>query len=601
MLRARLILIAALVVAAFTPVSAAHATATTYYIGASGSAGAGSSCASPNYVGGAGIASAVAAANNGDTIIVCEGVFAINSLIRISNKALTIRGTNTAAETILNGGNSLTGIFQVESATSTTIQKLTFINSKGRAQGSAIYYDVNGLYTTATTAHQLSDCIFAQNYASSQAGAVYVGGDAMNNNKFLGTITISNNLFVENSAGYDGAAVTAYNVNVDGDPSHMIVDGNKFLYNWTVSRSAGAIASIFNSLTVSNNYFYMNNTLADGNQTTLYGRMKVVSNIIISAITGSRKSCEIDDLGALNSSGNKVDNANCVTSADTSVVVPSFTQVTRSAALALTGTFIPESPKINSATKTDTTANLTLAVRDTGTANITSYEVSLNGGAYSAVSLSSSLALSGLTQQTAYSILLRAVNANGKSFPSASFSLTTETSTAPSAAELAAQTKAAAQEAERKRQAEISSARNNLIAASQKPENFTQEDVLKAGLEGITEKNASSLISELKALAKTRELIQSDIDRLAARVKVIGTLGEVAYPANIFPADLVRIGVITADNKFKTSIYLGLLKLPLDQRNSFAKVSAKAAEILKLKEDRRAHLQEVTTRIASRR
>ena len=66
-----------------TPV---NAVVTTLYVGATGSVGAGSSCASPGYIGGSGIASAVNAAADGDTVILCDGTFNVSSQMFIDNK-----------------------------------------------------------------------------------------------------------------------------------------------------------------------------------------------------------------------------------------------------------------------------------------------------------------------------------------------------------------------------------------------------------------------------------------------------------------------------------------------------------------------------------
>lgn len=61
----------------------AHAVGSTIYVAPIGSVGTGASCASPGFVGGTAIATAIAAAVDGDTVILCNGNFSVTSQIFI--------------------------------------------------------------------------------------------------------------------------------------------------------------------------------------------------------------------------------------------------------------------------------------------------------------------------------------------------------------------------------------------------------------------------------------------------------------------------------------------------------------------------------------
>ena len=66
--------------------SPAHAVGNTLYVAPTGSVGSGASCASPGFVGGTSIATALAAAVDGDTIILCNGTFSLTTQLFINDK-----------------------------------------------------------------------------------------------------------------------------------------------------------------------------------------------------------------------------------------------------------------------------------------------------------------------------------------------------------------------------------------------------------------------------------------------------------------------------------------------------------------------------------
>lgn len=243
--------------------SPAVAVVTTLFVGATGTVGGGSSCASPGYIGGSGIASAVSAAADGDTVILCDGTFSVSSQIFIDNKEITISGQTNAANTIINGSSSNNGVFKIISQKSVKIEKITFFQSYSSAYGGAITMSMRPSQSLNTTRHVITNNHFIQNRAEEQGGAIFGEGDNMGTGDFRGILTISNNTFVENYAGVDGGAIVM--AAVAFDETRIIIQSNKFLYNRAQSRASGAVVSNFNTLTSLDNIYYLNTSGDTGN------------------------------------------------------------------------------------------------------------------------------------------------------------------------------------------------------------------------------------------------------------------------------------------------------------------------------------------------
>lgn len=87
-------------------------------------------------------------------------------------------------------------------------------------------------------------------------------------------------------------------------------------------------------------------------------------------------------------------------------------------AAAATPSTLPEAPTIGTATGANASASLTFTAGNTGGSSITNYKYSTDGTTYTAFSpaqTTSPLTISGLTNGTAYTFRLKAVNANGDS------------------------------------------------------------------------------------------------------------------------------------------------------------------------------------------
>ena len=403
--------------------SPAVAVVTTLFVGATGSVGAGSSCASPGYIGGSGIASAVSAAADGNTVILCDGSFNVSSQIFIDNKEITISGQTNASNTIINGSSSNNGVFKIISQKSVKIEKITFFQSHSSAYGGAITMSMRPSQSLNTTRHVITNNYFIQNRAEEQGGAIFGEGDNMGTGDFRGILTISNNTFVENYAGVDGGAIVM--AAVAFDETRIIIQSNKFLYNRAQSRASGAVVSNFNTLTSLDNIYYLNTSGDTGNSQTLYGRMKIGGDILMNNLTSGYKDCLLEDLSPTVTRTTRVDNPYC--ELFSGAQVSGLTTVTRAEGLALTGNFIPQSPLVSSSSVTSSSVTLTLSSRDSGGASIDQYSYSLNGGNYVnfPAGNSGTQTISGLNASSNYTVKLKATSSAGTSYESASHSFTT--------------------------------------------------------------------------------------------------------------------------------------------------------------------------------
>lgn len=404
-------------------IAPAQATGGTLYVAPTGSVGLGTSCASPGYVGGSSISTAVAAAADGDTIILCDGTFNVSSQIFIEEKELTISGQNSASQTIINGSASNNGIFKIISKKNVKIEKITFFQGYSSDYGGAILMSLKPSESLSTTRHVITNNFFVQNRAGEQGGAIFGGGDNMGTGDFLGILTISNNTFIENYAAVDGGAIVL--AAVAFNETRIVIDSNKFLYNRAGGRAAGALVSNFNTLTALDNIYYLNTTGDVGNSETLYGRMKIGGDIIMNNLSAGRRDCRLEDLTPTITRTTRVDNPYCLFFDDTQV--SGLTSITRAQGLALTGNFIPQSPLVSSSTVQTTSVDLNLGVRDSGGASITQYSYSLGGAPYVnfPAGASTTQTISGLTANTSYTVQLKATSAAGTSYASGDYSFTT--------------------------------------------------------------------------------------------------------------------------------------------------------------------------------
>ena len=405
------------------PLAQAHASGATIYVAPTGSVGTGASCASPGYIGGSSIASAVAAAVDGDTVILCNGTFFVTSQVFIDEKEITVSGESTAQNTIIEGAGSTNGIFKIISKKNVTIQNLTFYRGNSSQYGGAIYLSLTPSESLSTTRHLITNNIFAQNHAGEQGGAIWGSGDNMVTGDFRGILTISNNTFVENKAEVDAGAISM--VAVTFDPTRVLVQSNKFLYNHATTRQGGAISSNFNFLTSVNNVYYMNTVGVPGNAASVYRGLKLSGDIFLNDLSAGKLDCSLEDLNPNVIAESFTDNPYCLLFDNNQT--PGFTTITRAQGLALTGYLIPQSPLVSTHSSGLSSVTVTLAARGTGGTNITQYSYSLDGGAFANFPAGGSLtqSITGLTPATTYQIRIMGTNSVGTSYESAPYAVST--------------------------------------------------------------------------------------------------------------------------------------------------------------------------------
>ena len=268
------------IVATF-PTGSVSAVATTRYVAATGSVGAGTSCASPGYVGTtqSAIQSAINAASNGDTIFICAGTYSISSRLQVT-KTLTIRGAG-ARTTTLDGlessqilmihDNNLTP--NSGSEITVNVDSIGFINGRAVQSGSlGECEDGNrcggAIYVESESQINITDSFFKNNYADFVGGAV---ARLIGNYQNVPS-TITNSTFESNTANFDGGGVaTLFGFG-------LTIDSSTFYGNQTLSRSAAAVIANFAEATINNSTF-VDNTGPNGT-TVLYGGLTVNHSIL---------------------------------------------------------------------------------------------------------------------------------------------------------------------------------------------------------------------------------------------------------------------------------------------------------------------------------
>lgn len=273
------VLVAPLSVAATA--STAGAVGTTRYVAATGTVGAGTSCASPGYVGAthSSIQSAITAASSGDTIYICAGTYSISSRLNVT-KSLTFRGAGARLTTL--DGLESTQIMMIQDNNLTPgsgneitvdIDSIGFINGRANQVGSlGECEDGNrcggAIFVESESQINITDSFFKNNYADFVGGAV---GRLIGNYQTVPS-TITNSTFESNTAYFDGGGVaTLFGFG-------LTIDTSTFYGNRTMYRSAAAVIANFASATINNSTF-VDNTGPAGT-TVLFGSLDVNHSIL---------------------------------------------------------------------------------------------------------------------------------------------------------------------------------------------------------------------------------------------------------------------------------------------------------------------------------
>jgi len=185
-----------------------------YFVSQSGSAGSGTSCTNADFVGfdETPIAAAVAAATDGDTILICPGTYVIANTIDLAGETITLHGDPDAAPTVLDGGDT-TRI--LTSSGAITVSNLTFKDGYG-VLGGAIYADTS--VTVTNSRFTSNDADFGGAIAASTVtvtDSTFTSNDADDGGAIAAdTATVTDSTFTGNTANDLGGAIYAVGATV---------------------------------------------------------------------------------------------------------------------------------------------------------------------------------------------------------------------------------------------------------------------------------------------------------------------------------------------------------------------------------------------------
>jgi len=226
-----------------------------------------------------GIVTAVALANDGDTIFLNNGTYnrvGLDVGVSINNKNIIIQKNASEDIAILNG-SSTSSIFSIWGSNVTFID-ITFANGNSWVNGGAINNpDVNSRLT-------FINCTFIANTASTSGAAIFNLGNGL---------TINNCNFSNNIANSAGA--TIFNLG-----NGLTINNCNFSNN--IANSAGAVWNLGTNFRISNSTFTNNMAHSDGGAISNHGNGFIVENCTFTdnsahvwggAIRNSASDCKI--------------------------------------------------------------------------------------------------------------------------------------------------------------------------------------------------------------------------------------------------------------------------------------------------------------------
>jgi hypothetical protein len=151
----------------------------------------------------------------------------------------------------------------------------------------------------------------------------------------------------------------------------------------------------------------------------------------------------------------------------------------------------------------------------------------------------------------------------------------------------------AAAEAAAKREAEVRTARADIVEVFKSSKVATAESFAQADIRGITKANIDDVNAEIALLPVDSRTSITEIVKIARKYEVVGNIAS-EQVSRVFPAALVEIGLIPATSPNKTVLTMMIKKLPLKDRESFAAIKAAIEEanvVLQNRAERLAKLQ----------
>jgi hypothetical protein len=151
----------------------------------------------------------------------------------------------------------------------------------------------------------------------------------------------------------------------------------------------------------------------------------------------------------------------------------------------------------------------------------------------------------------------------------------------------------AAAEAAAKREAEVRTARADIVEVFKSSKAATTELFAQADIRGITKANIDDVNAEIALLPVDSRTSVTEIVKIARKYEVVGNIAS-GYVGRVFPAALVEIGLISATSPNKTVLTMMIKKLPIKDRESFTAIKAAidaANVVLQNRAERLAKLQ----------
>jgi hypothetical protein len=151
----------------------------------------------------------------------------------------------------------------------------------------------------------------------------------------------------------------------------------------------------------------------------------------------------------------------------------------------------------------------------------------------------------------------------------------------------------AAAEAAAKREAEVRTARADIVEVFKSSKVATAESFAQADIRGVTKANIDDVNAEIALLPVDSRTSITEIVKIARKYEVVGNIAS-EQVSRVFPAALVEIGLIPATSPNKTVLTMMIKKLPIKDRESFAAIKAAidaANVVLQNRAERLAKLQ----------
>lgn len=131
----------------------------------------------------------------------------------------------------------------------------------------------------------------------------------------------------------------------------------------------------------------------------------------------------------------------------------------------------------------------------------------------------------------------------------------------------------AAEAAAAKREAEIRSARADIIEVFKSSKVATAESFSQADIRGITKFNIDEVNAEISLLPIDSRTSITEIVKIARKYEVVGNISS-EQVSRVLPTALVEIGLIPATSPNKTILTMMIRKLPPQDRESYAAIKA---------------------------